>query len=111
MVVDTMKKNRIMKITSGSRRAGNQGKLLLPFFLITAILLFPPKSLGSASEILMGALYDTALRFSEIREFHLEFILDFVADFVDLHVSSFCTMIDLVLVSLVVCSEYAFPTG
>jgi len=40
MVVDTMKKNRIMKITSGSEAVEIGGKLLLPFFLITAILLF-----------------------------------------------------------------------
>nr|DAF45479.1 MAG TPA: hypothetical protein [Siphoviridae sp. ctBLh2] len=39
MVVDTIKKKRIMKITSGSEAVEMPGKLLLPFFFITAMAL------------------------------------------------------------------------
>jgi hypothetical protein len=36
-VVDTIKKNRIIKITSGSDAVEIAGNSLLPFFFITAI--------------------------------------------------------------------------
>ena len=50
MVVDTIKKKRIMKITSGSDAVEMGGKPLLPFFFITAIAYFFILR-GSASEI------------------------------------------------------------
>ena len=54
MVVETMKKKRIMKITSGSDAVEIGGRLLPPFFFITAITYFPPTLRGSASEIFSG---------------------------------------------------------
>ena len=56
-----MKKKRIMKITSGSDAVEIGGKLLLPFFFITAITYFFILR-GSASEIFRGTALDTALR-------------------------------------------------
>ena len=61
MVVETIKKKRIMKITSGSDAVEIGGRLLLPFFFITAIAYFFMLR-GSASEIFRGTALDTALR-------------------------------------------------
>ena len=62
MVVDTMKKNRIMKITSGSDAVEMGGSPLPPFFFITAIALYFLMVLGSASEIFRGTALVTTLR-------------------------------------------------
>ena len=61
MVVETIKKKRIMKITSGSDAVEIGGRPLLPFFFITAMAYFLMLR-GSASEIFSGTAFDTALR-------------------------------------------------
>ena len=56
-----MKKNRIMKITSGSEAVEIGGRLLSPFFFITAITFLShyaallPRSIGEPLELLFSA--------------------------------------------------------
>ena len=71
MVVETMKKKRIMKITSGSDAVEMPGKSLLPFFFITAMAYFFMLR-GSASEIFRGTAVEMALLCSSLSSANLE---------------------------------------